>query len=281
MAGPAISAAVGQGGTNHLADVKTVQSLLNGFVASGQIGETTVLPIDGDWVKTVPYIEKFQKNVAGLSSPDGRIDKNGTTWKALIKEPHGPVQVMLATAMALKNMALGPVELIPSDLWLAAMMALIKHSGHQGLVRPEIVTLMDFRISRNQPRLWTVDLETRSLFLKTWVAHGTNSGKSSIPTTFGDGDRKTSLGAYCTRDDYNSSTLGHVEKAEPALRLTGLEPGINGRAKERGILFHAATYVNPPKAVGNSWGCFATPIADNKKLVPAIADGTFVYAYAG
>lgn len=281
MATPSISDSVGDGGRNHPDDVKTVQALLNGFVHSGQLGETKSLPIDGAWLPTVPYIVKFQKNVVGFSAPDGKIDRNGTTWKALIKPPRGPVQTLLAVQLAVTQVALGPIDLIKTDLWNAAMYSLIKHSGFHGLLRPEIVTLMDFRISRNDPRLWVVHLEERKLLFKTWVAHGTNSGKGAVPTTFGDGQRMTSLGAYVTRDDYLSGNLGHVEKPEPALRLTGLEPGINGRAKERGILFHAATYVKPPHAVGNSWGCFATPVKDNKSLVPAIADGTFVYAYAG
>jgi L,D-transpeptidase catalytic domain len=62
--------------------------------------------------------------------------------------------------------------------------------------------------------------------------------------------------------------------------VIGLEDKINDRAWERGIAFHAATYVNPP-SVANSNGCFATPLSDNVKLIPLIANGTFAFAYAG
>jgi hypothetical protein len=278
MAKPSISASVGDGGINHKKDVKTVQGLLNGFVAANQFGELPILPIDGDWVATLPYIERFQKN-HGFTYPDRKIDPDGKTWKDLIKHPIDPGLVLRTHLLAITAVTRGPLSTIRPEHWDAAMTALIKFAGHEDLLRPEVVTFVDFKIKRSSPRLWVVNIEEHKLLLTTWVAHGSKSG-GALATMFDNGHQKSSLGAYATRTSYRSSTLGHLPEgtSEPALRLTGLEYGINHRARERGVLFHAATYVNPP-VVGNSLGCFATPIKDNKVLVPMIADGTFVYAF--
>lgn len=72
-----ISASVGKGGKNIKADVKTVQTLLNKNKAN--------LVVDGSCgPKTINAIANFQKTVVKLPSPDGRVDVNGKTWKALV-----------------------------------------------------------------------------------------------------------------------------------------------------------------------------------------------------
>ena len=71
-----ITASVGQGGKNIKADVIKVQNLLN--------KKNAKLAVDGSCgPKTIAAITAFQKQVVKLSKPDGRIDPNGTTWKAL------------------------------------------------------------------------------------------------------------------------------------------------------------------------------------------------------
>ena len=72
-----LSESVGNAGKNKKADVLLVQELLNKKGAS--------LVIDGDCGnKTIAAIEKFQKDFAGFSKPDGLISPGGKTWKALI-----------------------------------------------------------------------------------------------------------------------------------------------------------------------------------------------------
>ena len=71
-----ISGSVGKGGKNDAADVRVVQTLLN--------NHGNRLTVDGDCgAKSIAAIEKFQKEVVGLSKPDGRIDPGGRTWTAL------------------------------------------------------------------------------------------------------------------------------------------------------------------------------------------------------
>ena len=72
-----ISASVGQGGINNKQDVITIQNLLNTkghkLVVDGSCGP-----------KTIAAITAFQKDIVKLTKPDGRVDVNGKTWKALI-----------------------------------------------------------------------------------------------------------------------------------------------------------------------------------------------------
>lgn len=78
---PETSSSVGKGAANKATDVKTVQALLNKNGAA--------LKIDGDiGPKTIAAISGFQKR-SGFSKPDGRVDKNGKTWKLLIREVAG------------------------------------------------------------------------------------------------------------------------------------------------------------------------------------------------
>ena len=69
-----------------------------------------------------------------------------------------------------------------------------------------------------------------------------------------------------------------------SLRLRGLEPGFNDRARERAIVIHGAPYVNPVAAklqgrLGRSLGCPAVRPQVARQLIDSIRDGTFVFAY--
>jgi hypothetical protein len=78
-----LGASVGKGGGNAPADVKQVQQLLRGF-ASAPGCEELDIRVDGKFGKTTEKaIEVFQKRVAGLGRPDGLVEPNGKTWKAL------------------------------------------------------------------------------------------------------------------------------------------------------------------------------------------------------
>jgi hypothetical protein len=79
-----ISDSVGKGGKNNDGDVRIVQTLLikAGYLpALNGKGKSNV---DGDCGDlTIGAIERFQKEKAGLSQPDGRVDVGGSTWRAL------------------------------------------------------------------------------------------------------------------------------------------------------------------------------------------------------
>ncbi len=80
-----ISASVGKDARNAVADVKTVQSLLN-RVPVQQGGPSVPLKVDGlCYGKTLASIQSFQRKSCAFQNPDQRIDPGGPTWTRLSK----------------------------------------------------------------------------------------------------------------------------------------------------------------------------------------------------
>ncbi len=85
VASTTLSGSVGNGGANAGADVLCVQKLLNQRTGAG-------LTEDGKCgAKTINAIAKFQQSQLQMAKPDGRIDPNGKTWKALTGASVPPV----------------------------------------------------------------------------------------------------------------------------------------------------------------------------------------------
>jgi peptidoglycan hydrolase-like protein with peptidoglycan-binding domain len=73
---------VGKQGKNTAKDVKVVQALLNAYFRNNKM---TTLIVDGKCgPKTIASISDFQKSIVKLSSPDGRVDPGGKTFRALV-----------------------------------------------------------------------------------------------------------------------------------------------------------------------------------------------------
>jgi peptidoglycan hydrolase-like protein with peptidoglycan-binding domain len=90
-----ITASVGRGGKNRLDDVRSVQELLNRHRSPSQ----TPVGVDGLMnSETIAAIEEFQKRIVDLAAPDGRVDPDGKTFKALVAgQPlASPVSPLLA-----------------------------------------------------------------------------------------------------------------------------------------------------------------------------------------
>jgi hypothetical protein len=110
------------------------------------------------------------------------------------------------------------------------------------------------------------------------VAHGRGSGENSTERFSNvDGSRMTSLGAFLAADAYRG-------QHGVALRLDGLEPGFNDRARDRAIVLHGAAYVSEGMIaaqgrLGRSWGCPAVRPAIAKELIDAIRGGSLIVAY--
>ena len=103
---------------------------------------------------------------------------------------------------------------------------------------PPTLTVIDYSRPSVEPRLWVFDLKTGKLLFKELVAHGRNTGEN-MATQFSDAmnSHQSSLGLFVTSDTYVGSN-GY------SLRLDGLEPGFNARARERAIVMHGAPYVD-------------------------------------
>jgi hypothetical protein len=272
-----IQAPVGRKSTNNLEDVRTVQKLLNGFINAKRLGVVPYLAVDGNAQSTIPYIETFQKDIVGFDEPDGSISPGGVTWVELTKHPDDMTAYNMEFTMVQQARQRTPLDTIKPDLWRTALESLTTYLGDTRLHKPWIVTFLDFRISRQEQRLWTVNIRDHVLLFKTWVAHG-KPNNGNYQHDFRDGDYRTALGPYITDRLLHSSKLGYVSKKEPMTKVHGLIKHVNGRSYNRGIAFHAAKYVKP-NDVDNSEGCFATPIDHNRQLIPLIAFGTFAYAF--
>lgn len=145
-------------------------------------------------------------------------------------------------------------------------------------VDPQRLGVIDYSRPSTEPRLWIFDLARQKLLFEEWVAHGRNSGEN-LTARFSnrDGSYMTSLGGFTAQETYMGGN-GY------SLRLRGLEPGFNDRARDRAIVIHGAPYVNPAAAklqgrLGRSLGCPAVRPAVARPLIDSLRDGTFVFAY--
>ncbi|MDR6844058.1 murein L,D-transpeptidase catalytic domain family protein [Flavobacterium granuli] len=148
----------------------------------------------------------------------------------------------------------------------------------KGLIKRDILTLIDFSLSSNAKRLWIIDLSTNEVLLQSLVAHGRNTGEefannfSNRPESF-----KSSLGLYATGEVYNG-------KHGLSLKLDGLEKGINDFARKRAVVMHGANYVSESfiknhKRLGRSQGCPAVPQEFASEIISMIKGQSCLYIY--
>jgi hypothetical protein len=143
---------------------------------------------------------------------------------------------------------------------------------------PRTLTVIDYSKPSLEERLWVFDTVSGELLFKELVAHGKNTGEN-MATRFSDtmNSHQSSLGLFVARDPYVGSN-GY------SLRMDGLEPGFNGRARERAIVMHGAPYVNAATAaaqgrLGRSWGCPALREAVARDVIDTVRGGGVIFSY--
>jgi hypothetical protein len=148
----------------------------------------------------------------------------------------------------------------------------------KGLIKKDILTLVDFSLSSNTKRLWVIDLKTNEVLFQSLVAHGRNTGEE-FATRFSNSAEsfQSSLGFYTTGEIYRG-------KHGISLKLDGLEKGINDRARQRAVVVHGADYVSDSfikgnKRLGRSQGCPAIPVKLASEIISAIKDKSCLYIY--
>ena len=139
-----------------------------------------------------------------------------------------------------------------------------------------ILAVIDYSLPSTEKRLWVLDLEKPALLFHELVAHGIGSGET-LATRFSNenGTRASSLGLYHAAEVYEGRN-GY------SLRLDGLTPGVNNRARERDIVMHGAWYVSPEHArkfgrLGRSWGCPALDTAVARPVIDTLRDGAWLF----
>jgi hypothetical protein len=154
-------------------------------------------------------------------------------------------------------------------------------SGYRNMVRhglqARVLAIADMTQPSTAQRLFIFDLEARKLVLRTWVAHGQNSG-GLLAEHFSNrnGSHQTSLGLYRVGARIVSPKHG------PALLLHGLDKGVNDQALPREVIIHGADYVSAEfiaahGRLGRSWGCPAVPRAAMARVIDLLADGGLLY----
>jgi hypothetical protein len=149
---------------------------------------------------------------------------------------------------------------------------------HHYLIKSDIISICDFSQSSRNKRLYIVDLDQKKVLINTYVAHGRKSG-SEYACSFSNSQRshKSSLGFYVTEKTYYGDH-------GLALKINGLEKGINDRAGSRNIVIHGSDYVGSDfikmnKFNGRSFGCPAVPAGDIDDVIGTIKDGTCLFIY--
>lgn len=153
-----------------------------------------------------------------------------------------------------------------------------KHATEQGYAKKDILTVIDYSKPSTARRLWVFDLKHGKTLFNTYVTHGKNSGNlNSHDFSNREGSLKSSIGVFVTDHAY-FGTHGL------ALKLKGLEHGINDNAYKRHIVMHGASYATPDiikqyGRLGRSWGCTAVSPRLAKPLINTIKDDTVIVAY--
>ena len=140
------------------------------------------------------------------------------------------------------------------------------------------LAVIDYSQPSTARRLWIFDLRKKTLVLRDLVAHGQKSGEN-FATQFSnnEGSHQTSLGLCRTQESYQGAN-GY------SLRMDGLEPGFNDSARDRAIVIHPASYVNPlwsqtQGRIGRSQGCPAVRPQIARTVVDKLKDGQFMFAW--
>jgi hypothetical protein len=140
------------------------------------------------------------------------------------------------------------------------------------------LAVIDFSRPSTQPRLWVFDLADPQLLYVEHVAHGRGSGEDFAAAFSNvEGSHQTSLGLFRTAETYHGAN-GY------SLRLDGLEPGLNDRARERAIVMHGADYVDPELALrqgrlGRSFGCPALRPEVARPIIDTLKQGQLLFAW--
>jgi len=144
--------------------------------------------------------------------------------------------------------------------------------------RSGIITICDFSQSSRRKRMYVVDIANYKLLMQTHVAHGRNSGRE-YATRFSNKPEslQSSLGFYATGEIYNG-------KHGKALKLDGLEKGVNSNARSRAVVIHGANYVSDTfiknnHRLGRSLGCPAIPEELTDEIINTIKNKSCLFIY--
>jgi hypothetical protein len=187
------------------------------------------------------------------------------------------VEVVEVDEVVLLHEALGLAE---EDLGTTVLAAALERTEQHGMDAC-MVAIADMTQPSTAKRLYIIDLERRELVLRSYVAHGQNTGEL-MAEHFSNrhGSHQTSLGLYRVGAEIVSPKHG------PALLLHGLDKGLNDQALPREVIMHGADYVSEDfirqhGRLGRSWGCPAVTRDDMPVVIELLANGGLLYVHGG
>ena len=148
----------------------------------------------------------------------------------------------------------------------------------EGRFERPVLTIIDYSLPSSEPRLWVIDVQRKQVLHHELVAHGEGSGETMAVAFSNEmGSHQSSLGLFRT-DEIYTGRFGY------SLRLSGLEPGINDKARQRAIVVHGSPDVSHAFAaewgtIGLTWGCPAVPQDVAPQIIDSIAGGSAIFAY--
>ena len=185
----------------------------------------------------------------------------------------------LFAPLALPRESLRALVPATSQVALEAALRARENAVRSGAIRrTDLLTVIDYSRPSTETRLFVIDIAANRLRFAERVAHGRGSGENeTVRFSNREGSRMTSLGVFRAAEPY-------VGQHGVSLRLDGLEPGFNDRARERAIVVHGAGYVNQTilasqGRLGRSWGCPAVRPEIARNLIETIKQGSLVVAY--
>ncbi|MFI8480089.1 murein L,D-transpeptidase catalytic domain family protein [Pseudomonas sp. NPDC078700] len=191
----------------------------------------------------------------------------------------GPV--LAASTQPVKNPLVAQLTKVAPGIDQQALrhaVAAMQCAVNNGAASAKSLAVIDYSQPSSAKRLWIFDLKRQKLILRDYVAHGRMSGEN-IASQFSNrlGSFQSSLGLFRTAESYSG-------KHGLSLRMDGLEPGLNDLARERAIVIHGASYVDPnlirsQGRIGRSLGCPAVRPEVARMVVNKLSGGQFLFAW--
>lgn len=200
------------------------------------------------------------------------------TGATAVPRPDAATEAMVEATVEARAEALyreiGLAGILESAVFEAGYGRMEQHGLHA-----RMLAIADMTQPSTARRLVVIDLEAKKVVLRTWVAHGQNSGELMAERFSNrEGSHQTSLGLYRVGAEIVSPKHGR------ALLLHGLDRGVNDEARRREVILHGAEYVSAEfiaahGRLGRSWGCPAVPRGEMAKVIELLAgDGLLFVA---
>lgn len=135
--------------------------------------------------------------------------------------------------------------------------------------------VVDYGVDANNHRFFVIDIAKEEIIYSWYTSHGSGSGSLLRATEFSNvpNSHKSSLGRVKTAETYYSSKFGY------ALRLDGLDKGVNDKMRARAIVMHQSDYVRAAyiankKYAGRSQGCVTLNPPDSESIINRLKGGS-------